>query len=124
MPAQELPQGPSRKPSRPRHTSLCQSPLALVVTHPEVHVLHGVHDNVDELHARNHELNLEGLRMRKVSHERLEAPGLAHLALEVVEGRQDDRVAALHRQADGGQQFENEGLGAELSMDLQSKDCS
>ena len=70
-------------------------------------------DNVDELHAGDHELDLEGVRVGEVDHERLEAVRLPHLQLEVVEGGQDDLVAALH-QADGRQQLQHERLRPQL----------
>ena len=66
-------------------------------------------DYVDELHAGDHELDLEGVGVGKVHHEGLEAVRLARLRLEVVEGRQDDLVAALH-QADRRQQLQHERL--------------
>lgn len=62
---------------------------------PEVHVVDGVDDDVDELHASHHVLDLEGLRVDKVGEQRLEAVGLGHLQLEVVERRKNDVVAVF-----------------------------
>ena len=62
---------------------------------------------------------LEALRVDEVIHERLESSHLVHLTLEVVEGRQDDVVAALD-EADGGQQLEHQRLGPKLFVDLKN----
>ena len=63
---------------------------------------------------------LEALRVDEVIHERLESSHLVHLTLEVVEGRQDDVVAALD-EADGGQQLEYQRLGPKLFVDLKKR---
>jgi len=52
--------------------------------HPEVHVFDRVDDDVDELHARHHELDVEHLEVHEVLHECLEAPLLAADVFEAV----------------------------------------
>ena len=92
----------------------CEFPLK---GHPEVHVVHGVDDDVDELHAGDHEFDLETFRVHEVVHHGLESPGLQGDILEVVEGTQDDLVAAFD-QADGGQEFKHKCFRSQLLVDL------
>ena len=77
-----------------------------------------MHDNVDELHAGDHELDLELFVVFEVSHQGPETPLFKHGFLEVVEGVEDDFVAAFH-QADCGQKLENQGFCTKLFMNLQ-----
>ena len=79
---------------------------------PKVHVLDRVDDDVDELHAGHHELDVEHIKVHKVLHERLEAVLVAANVLEAVEGAEDDLVTAFD-QADGGQQLQHQRLGAQ-----------
>ena len=86
--------------------------------HAKVHVLRGVHDDVDELHTGDHEVDVEvelvGVLAEEV-HERLERIRLLVHVLEVVERAQHNTVAAID-QAHGREQLEHQRLGAVLAM--------
>ena len=77
--------------------------------HPEVHVVDRVHDDIDELHARHHELDVEDVVLGEVLHEGRKSSPLRADLLEVVERREDDLVAALH-QTNGREQLQYEGF--------------
>ena len=51
---------------------------------PKVHVLDRVDDDVDELHAGHHELNLELLGVGEERDQRLEPVGFAHLLKNII----------------------------------------
>lgn len=77
--------------------------------HPEVHVVDRVHDDIDELHARDHKLDVEVVVLGEVLHEGRKSSPLRADLLEVVERREDDLVASFH-EADGRQQLQHEGF--------------
>jgi len=84
----------------------------------EVHVLRGVDNYINKLHARNHKVNVEILFVRVLSevvHERFEPVNLLVSVLEVVEGAQDNTVSTVY-QTHGRQQFQDKRLGAVLTM--------
>ena len=76
---------------------IIQSELSELVleVHPEVHIFDRVDDDVDELHARHHELDVKHFKVHEVFHERLEASLLAADVFEAVERRQNDFVPPL-----------------------------
>lgn len=84
--------------------------------HAKVHILRGVHDNINELHASDHEVNVEIVLVgvaSKVVHERLESKRLGVHVLEVIERTQHDRMTAID-ETHGREQLEHERLGSVL----------
>ena len=65
----------------------------------------------------SHFVNLKRFRIDKIFHQRFESFYFVHLALEVVEGREDDVVTAFH-EANRRQQLEHQRLRSELFVDL------
>lgn len=66
--------------------------------HSEVHIFDRVDDNVDELHARHHKLDVKHFEVHEVLHQRLEAPLLAADVFEAVESCQNDFMTTFRKQ--------------------------
>lgn len=55
--------------------------------YPEIHILHGMYDDIYELHTRDHKLDVEIVVLREVRHQGRESSSLRADFFEVVESR-------------------------------------
>jgi hypothetical protein len=82
----------------------------------KIHILRRMNDNINELHAGDHEINIKIELIRvspKIVHECFESINLLVDVLEIIECAQNDRMAAID-QTHGGQELENERFGSVL----------